>query len=107
MERLRVSDMERVARFSAELAAAEEIEPFPSRLLESFRLLVGSELADTREREILALIAEGRTNAEVAKALWISPATVRKHLENAYTKLGVTTRTAAIYRARQHRVITS
>jgi len=60
-----------------------------------------------RERQILALIAEGRTNAEVATALWISPATVRKHLENAYTKLGVTTRTAAIYRARQHRVIAS
>jgi DNA-binding CsgD family transcriptional regulator len=60
-----------------------------------------------REREILALIAEGRTNAEVATALWISPATVRKHLENAYTKLGVTTRTAAVHCAREHRIIAS
>jgi DNA-binding CsgD family transcriptional regulator len=60
-----------------------------------------------REREILGLIAEGRTNAEVAIALWISPATVRKHLENAYTKLGVTTRTAAVQCARQHRIIAS
>lgn len=58
-----------------------------------------------REREILALIAEGRTNAEVATALWISPATVRKHLENAYAKLGVTTRTAAVHCAREHRII--
>jgi DNA-binding CsgD family transcriptional regulator len=60
-----------------------------------------------REREILTLIAEGRTNAEVATALWISPATVRKHLENAYTKLRVTTRTAAVRSAREHRIITS
>src|SRR5919204_475420 len=48
-----------------------------------------------REREILELVAEGRTNAEIAAALWISPGTVRKHLENAYGKLGVHTRTAA------------
>jgi DNA-binding CsgD family transcriptional regulator len=35
-------------------------------------------------------------NAEVAKILWISPGTVRKHLKNAYEKLGVHTRTAAV-----------
>jgi DNA-binding CsgD family transcriptional regulator len=61
----------------------------------------------TREREILSLIAEGCTNAETATALWISPATVRKHLENAYAKLGVTTRTAAVRSAREHRIIAS
>jgi DNA-binding CsgD family transcriptional regulator len=49
-----------------------------------------------REREILELVAEGRQNAEVAGILWISPGTVRKHLENAYEKLGVHTRTAAV-----------
>ena len=49
-----------------------------------------------REREILGLVAQGYTNAQVARALWISPATVAKHLENAYAKLGVATRTAAV-----------
>jgi DNA-binding CsgD family transcriptional regulator len=49
----------------------------------------------TREREILNLVAEGRTNAEIAERLWVSPATVRKHLENVFAKLGVHTRTAA------------
>jgi DNA-binding CsgD family transcriptional regulator len=49
-----------------------------------------------REREILGLVAEGRTNAEVAGLLWISPGTVRKHLENAYDKLGAHTRTGAV-----------
>jgi DNA-binding CsgD family transcriptional regulator len=49
-----------------------------------------------REREILGLVAEGSTNAEVAERLWVSPGTVRKHLDNIYAKLGVHTRTAAV-----------
>lgn len=47
-----------------------------------------------REREILAHVAEGRTNGQIAEELWISAGTVRRHLENAYAKLGVHTRTA-------------
>ena len=49
-----------------------------------------------RERQILALVAEGKTNAQIAEQLWISGGTVRRHLENAYGKLGVHSRTAAI-----------
>jgi DNA-binding CsgD family transcriptional regulator len=49
-----------------------------------------------REHEILEHVAAGLTNAEIARVLWISPATVRKHLENAFSKLGVHTRTAAV-----------
>lgn len=49
-----------------------------------------------REREILELVAQGLTNAQVARTLWISPGTVRKHLENAYEKLNVHTRTGAV-----------
>jgi DNA-binding CsgD family transcriptional regulator len=48
-----------------------------------------------REREIIDLVTEGRTNAEIAERLWVSPATVKKHLDNVYAKLGVHTRTAA------------
>lgn len=48
-----------------------------------------------REREVLEAVAQGRTNGEVGRLLDISPETVRKHLENAYEKLGVHTRTAA------------
>jgi len=48
-----------------------------------------------REREVLALVADGRTNAEVARLLWISPQTVRTHLANVFEKLEVHTRTAA------------
>ena len=49
-----------------------------------------------REREVLALVAEGMTNAEIGARLWISAGTVRRHLENAYAKLEVHTRTAAV-----------
>jgi DNA-binding CsgD family transcriptional regulator len=51
-----------------------------------------------REREILFLAAAGRTNAEIAAELWLSPATVKKHLENIYAKLGVGSRAAAASR---------
>ena len=54
----------------------------------------------TREREILELVADGQTNAQVAAGLFISPGTVRRHLENAFLKLGVHTRTAAVARLR-------
>jgi DNA-binding CsgD family transcriptional regulator len=49
-----------------------------------------------RERQILQRVARGQTNAEIAWQLEISPQTVRKHLENAYERLGVHTRTAAV-----------
>lgn len=52
----------------------------------------------TREREIVAMVAAGQTNAQIASRLWISPATVKKHLENIYVKLGVGSRTAAASR---------
>jgi RNA polymerase sigma factor (sigma-70 family) len=53
-------------------------------------------LLTRREREILALVAEGMTNAEIGARLWISAGTVRRHLENVYAKLEVHTRTAAV-----------
>lgn len=48
-----------------------------------------------REREILRLVREGKTNTEIAGVLWVSPSTVKKHLENVYEKLGVASRAAA------------
>ncbi|HEU0237364.1 MAG TPA: helix-turn-helix transcriptional regulator [Candidatus Limnocylindrales bacterium] len=63
--------------------------------------LAGAATALTpREREVVYLAGAGRTNAEIAGALWISPATVKKHLENVYLKLGVGSRAAAASEAR-------
>lgn len=47
-----------------------------------------------REREIVELVAEGKTNAEIAAQLWVAPSTVKKHLEHVYAKLGVGRRAA-------------
>ena len=53
-----------------------------------------------REREVLDALAEGDTNAQIAKRLWISPHTVRSHIEHIFEKLDVKTRTEAAACAR-------
>jgi DNA-binding CsgD family transcriptional regulator len=52
-----------------------------------------------REREILAWVARGKSNHEIATTLYVSPGTIKKHLDNIYAKLDVPNRTAAISRA--------
>lgn len=53
-----------------------------------------------REVEVLGLLAAGQANKEIARALEVSPNTVKTHLARLYEKLGATSRTAAIARAR-------
>jgi LuxR family maltose regulon positive regulatory protein len=60
------------------------------------------ELLTARETEVLTLVAQGRTNNEIAQTLYLSVNTVKRHLNNIFQKLGVTTRTQAIAVARQH-----
>ncbi|MBW3605114.1 MAG: LuxR family transcriptional regulator [Actinobacteria bacterium] len=57
-----------------------------------------------REVEVLTLVAEGRTNREVAGELVLSEKTVARHLSNIFTKLGVSTRTEASAFAFEHRL---
>ncbi|MDQ3454861.1 MAG: LuxR C-terminal-related transcriptional regulator, partial [Actinomycetota bacterium] len=57
-----------------------------------------------REIEVLAYIAGGATNQEVAAALFISQKTVARHLANIFVKLGLTSRTAAAAWAHEHRL---
>lgn len=54
-----------------------------------------------RQREVLRLLAEGKSNAVIAEALFISDRTVTTHLTRIYDRLGVTTRSEAIARANQ------
>jgi DNA-binding NarL/FixJ family response regulator len=49
-----------------------------------------------REREVLALVADGTTNREAAKRLFVSEATIKTHLLHIYDKLGVRDRAAAV-----------
>jgi DNA-binding NarL/FixJ family response regulator len=57
------------------------------------------ELSD-REREVLDLLARGYDNATIARRMVLSPKTVRNHVSNVLTKIGVPDRAAAMIRAR-------
>ncbi|SDQ92199.1 regulatory protein, luxR family [Thermostaphylospora chromogena] len=57
-----------------------------------------------REREVLALLAEGLTNREIAERLFIAQKTVSVHVSNILAKLGVSTRTQAAALAHRHRL---
>jgi DNA-binding CsgD family transcriptional regulator len=58
-----------------------------------------------RELEVLRLVASGKTNREIAAALVVSEHTVARHVQNIFTKLRVSSRTAATAFAFEHELI--
>ena len=91
------SNLELVDR--AELAEAVISLP-PARQAEPL-----IEALTAREHDVLALVADGLANREVANALSISEHTVKFHLASIFGKLGVSTRTEAVHRGLQLGVI--
>lgn len=81
---------------------ASRVESFASResvpIPRAFDELARSYGISKREYEILALLAQGLTNARIGECLFISPNTVRNHVYNAYRKLGITNK-IQLYRA--------
>ncbi len=59
-----------------------------------------------REREVLALVAEGRSNSEIAEKLFISPATAKTHVSRIMTKLGARDRTQLVVTAYETGLVT-
>jgi DNA-binding CsgD family transcriptional regulator len=57
-----------------------------------------AQLLSARERDVMRWVARGKTNQQIAAALYVSESTVRKHLQNSYRKLDVTSRTTALAR---------
>ena len=60
-----------------------------------------------REKEILGLVAEGATNGQIARTLWVTEQTVKFHLSNTYRKLGVANRTEASHYAHMNNLVTA
>jgi len=67
--------------------------PLAAKLMRQVR---GGDQLTRRELEVLALVAQGRSNPEIARELFIGEATVKSHLLHVFDKLGVSDRTAAV-----------
>ncbi len=80
------------------LRAARQRVRIRSTALDAANATVG--LSD-RERQVLELVAAGRTNVAIGRALRVSPRTVAKHLEHVYAKLDVTCRAEAVGRVQR------
>ncbi|MGH2662042.1 MAG: response regulator [Actinomycetota bacterium] len=87
-----VIDPDLVVALADELSTAKERDHSTETLTE-------------RELEILQLLAFGYTNRDIGARLYISPDTVKTHLEHIYQKLGATDRTAAVAEAMRRRLI--
>lgn len=74
-----------------------------SRLLDRMRAPRVS--LSSREIEVLELVAAGRSNSEVAEQLFVSETTVKSHLAHIFSKLDVTSRTAAVSAARRKGIL--
>ncbi|WP_345042132.1 response regulator transcription factor [Streptomyces sannanensis] len=106
-----LKDAPREELFAAVRAAAEGrsvLSPaVASRLVHRVRTPQGSTRTplSSREREVLALVAKGTPNREIARLLFISEATVKTHLTHLYAKLAVTDRAAAVATAYERGIL--
>jgi two-component system, NarL family, nitrate/nitrite response regulator NarL len=78
-----------------EVVLSPEVQTGVAREIQRREMLTHPRLTP-RELEVLALAAQGRSTPQIAGGLHLSAATVKTHLQNAYDKLGVTDRTAAV-----------
>ena len=79
-----------------EIALLTMVEPAIRRLVRGCAEPRSCDLLSRSERRVLTLVSTGASNREVAEELVVTVHTVRKHLENAYRKLGVTNPAAAL-----------
>ena len=82
------------------LGAAPDLDWLDQRMEGDRRVADGG--LTGRELEVLALVASGATNKAIAAELFVSERTVDRHVSNIFSKLAVTTRTAAATYAHEH-----
>jgi DNA-binding NarL/FixJ family response regulator len=103
-----LKDSSREDLFAAIRAAARGesvVAPAVTALLMKRMRAPAEEKLSSRELEVLGLVAEGASNAEIADCLHISQATVKSHLVHIFGKLGVSDRTAAVTVAIQRGIL--
>ena len=91
----------------------DDLKSSQANLAESYQELMSTTVLtpinesplSSRETEVLQLVSQGCTNREIAHRLFISPATVKTHMEHILTKLGATTRTQAVLIAHQEQLL--
>ena len=92
---------------AVEMVAAGEtyVDPGLAGVLATSDAAVKATKLTQREREVLRLLADGLTNEEIGKRLFISPETVRTHVRKAMSKLDADTRTQAVATALRQSLI--
>ncbi len=90
---------ELISAAKAAASGASALSPAIASRLGSRRNAIGGALS-AREIEVLGLVAVGKSNSEIGRALFLSEATVKSHLSHIFTKLGVSSRTRAVAAAR-------
>lgn len=95
---------ELIAAVRAAAAGESALAPvIASRLMHRMRTPQIS--LSTREMEVLKLVSRGESNTEIAAALFIGETTVKSHLAHIFSKLDVTSRTAAVSAARERGIL--
>ena len=95
---------ELIAAVMAAAAGESALAPvIASRLLHRMRAPTVS--LSVREMEVLEAVASGRSNSQVARELFVTETTVKSHLAHIFSKLDVTSRTAAVSQARRQGIL--
>ena len=90
-----------LAAFAGQKPPSPEASERTTAVVTGFRAGVVVEPLSARELDVLRLLSDGRSNAEIARDLFVEQSTVKTHLIHLYRKLGVGSRTQAIGRARE------
>ncbi|MFA5308529.1 MAG: response regulator transcription factor [Dehalococcoidales bacterium] len=102
-----VSAAELITAIKGTMAGKTSLSPEAAQVLVQNLKKPPTEAADLteREREILALMVEGLANHDIAARLVVSQSTVKFHVSNVLSKLGVATRTEAVATALKHKLV--
>ncbi len=99
---LRLVPLRRAREGLHAIASARRVDHLSAALPVRAAALEAAPRLSSRQLEVLRLIAQGKTNAEIATDVFLTEPSVRNHCSSIYSRLGVRTRTAAIIAARRH-----